>query len=121
MYGIGPGHIHSLCVGEMGIGITPKQVSEMTIDTILFLLADKKILRKSKKRRSMTGAVPIADEDGNIKGRTKDGKPIQGRIAGKSVARQLMEQEAEKRKLKPEPGWKRRQRKRLERRQKKGV
>jgi len=59
------------------------------------------------------GEVKIED-DGSIKGRAADGTPISGRIAGKSLARQLMEQEDEKRKqeelLKQRRGRKRRKR-----------
>jgi hypothetical protein len=36
-------------------------------------------------------AVTLADKDGFVKGRAADGTPIKGRIAGKSLAKQLAE------------------------------
>jgi len=63
------------------------------------LLTDRKILKSKQGRRSQT-ATPLAvigmAKDGKIKGRAEDGSEIRGRIAGKSVARQLMEEERKK-------------------------
>ncbi len=98
MYGLGPHHIQSLCVGEMGMGFTPKQVGGMTLDNIFMIFADKKILRKSTKRRTTTSIAPAIAKDGTAKGRAEDGTLIKGRVGGKSLARQLMEEE-EKKKL----------------------
>jgi hypothetical protein len=39
-------------------------------------------------------ALSRSDEHGLIRGRSAEGKPIQARIAGKSLARQLMERAA---------------------------
>jgi len=112
MCGIGPWHIQSLCVNDMGMGYTPQQVGEMTLDNIFMLLSDKKVLRKSVKRRSVKGAVPQIEKDGTVRGRAEDGTEIRGRIAGKSLARQLMEAENQVK----ESTWKIRSRKRAERR-----
>lgn len=96
MYGLGPHHIQSLCVGEMGMGFTPKQVGEMTLDNIYMIFANEKILRKTTKRRSTTSISPAMDKYGTAKGRAEDGTVIKGRVGGKSLARQLMEEEAKK-------------------------
>ena len=115
MFGVGPWHIQSLCVNDMGMGFTPQQIGDMTLDMLFMLLADKKVLRKSRKSRSMKSAAPIIAEDGTSKGRTKDGVPFTGRVRGKSLARELMEKEAASKK---ESGWQRRSRLRAERKAK---
>ena len=73
------------------------------MDQVLLMLADRKVLKaKQGKRKGMETAglamAAKADEDGLIAGRAADGTPIKGMWKGKSVARQLMEKEAEKRK-----------------------
>ena len=102
MCGITPWHIHILCKGGLdgGFGFRPKDVGDMTLDQVLMLLADPKVLRKSGNRRTasmgVTEAAVVAGTDGTVKGRAADGTPITGRIGGKSLARQLMDQEAAK-------------------------
>lgn len=118
MCGLGPYHIHSLCVNDMGMGFTPKQIGAMTLDMIFMLLADKKILRKSGKKRSAKKMFPAIGEDGIVKGRAEDGTAIEGRITGKSLARRLMEEEEQKKLQGPESAWQKRARKRAERRNK---
>lgn len=74
----------------------------LTLDQVFMRLADRKILEaKSDHRGRGVKTAPLnvignAAEDGTIQGRAKDGEKIQGRIGGKSVARQLMEVEAKK-------------------------
>lgn len=114
MCGIGPWHVQSLCVNDMGMGYTPQQVGEMTLDNIFMLLSNKKILRRSVKRRLVKGGMPLVEKDGTVRGRAEDGTEIRGRIAGKSLARQLMESENQI----EEPAWKVRARKRAERKNK---
>jgi hypothetical protein len=63
----------------------------MTLDQVFMLLADRKQLMSRRKTLGSLDVVPMADKDGFIKGRAKDGSPMLGRIAGKSLARQLME------------------------------
>jgi hypothetical protein len=63
----------------------------------------------SGRKREVDVSEVVPDSDGSIKGIAADGTPIKGRIAGKSLARQLMEKE-EKRKeeeLKKKQGRKR--------------
>ena len=64
MWGIGPWHIQALCIGEMGMGYSPQQIGAMTLDMFWMLYADKKILRKSRKRRSSGDIPPKIDADG---------------------------------------------------------
>ena len=66
----------------------------MTIDQILMRLTDKKLLEgKGKRGQAMLpmAAAALANKEGFIKGRAADGTPIKGRIAGKSLAKQLAE------------------------------
>lgn len=115
LYGIGCWHIHLLCDNPWvgGRGYTPNQVAEFTLDQVLMLLTDRKYLTHSRSETvEPLAATSMADKDGLIHGRDKDGKPIIGRIAGKSRARQLMEaaearKDAEK-KQQPSPRERRR-------------
>lgn len=102
MYGITTWHIRILCENpwEGGAGYTPEQVGNMTLDEVLMRLADKKVLKAKMNRSSRKGdsvtlkeVSSLASSDGTIKGRSKDGTPIKGRIRGKSVARELMEKQ----------------------------
>lgn len=101
MCGITPYHIRALCDNhwEGGLGQDPNDVGNMTLDQIFMMLTDKKFIRKDPDHRAArldaleTGA--LADKDGVIKGRAADGTPIKGRIAGKSLARQIAERDAE--------------------------
>jgi hypothetical protein len=73
----------------------------MTLDQALLLLADRKILKTRMGSRKGVMKEPLAmaakaDKDGKITGRAADGTVIKGVIRGKSVARQLMEQEEAK-------------------------
>ncbi len=114
--GITPWHIRALCDDpwEGGRGHRLADVVEMTLDQVLMLLADRKMLRRNKDgvrtAKTMPGAVR-RDKDGMVKGRAGDGTPIRGRIAGKSKARQLMEA-AEERRLKEKKEKRTRKRKR---------
>lgn len=80
----------------------------MTLDQIFMLLTDRKKLRRKDRGTARTqseqpvAAVGRQDADGMVKGRAEDGTPIRGRMGagGKSVARQLMEAEAAKRRKK---------------------
>ncbi len=112
-YGITPWHIRVLCDNpwEGGRGYTPREVGDMTIDEILMLLCDRKQLMNRSKSMSSAEAGVFADEHGNVKGRAADGTPIIGRIAGKSVARQLME-DAEVKAKQAAEGKRKRRRKR---------
>lgn len=110
--GLGPWHIHVLCMNswEGGRQYTPSQVGDLTLDEAFMLLADKKMLRKSGKRRTMKTDAIKTDADGFVHGRTKDGEPIKGRVRGKSVARQLMEEEEAKKAAAAQPQGRRRRR-----------
>lgn len=99
-------HLRILCENPWngGGGYTLDQIGQMTLDQIWFRLCEMKLLKNKVGKRSdkmdRTTAISTLqpDEDGLIKGRSADGTPIRGRIRGKSLARQLME-EAEERKL----------------------
>lgn len=99
-YGITPWHLRILCDDpwEGGRGQSLESVEKMTLDQVLMLLTDRKLLQRRQRTvpAAMVAAI-AAGPGGVIKGRAADGTPIQGKIGGKSLARQLMEaQEAEK-------------------------
>lgn len=83
-----------------GCGYTPKQIGELTPDQVYFCVADKKILRSGNSRTdkytSEQTASIASDKEGNIKGRDKDGNPLNLKMEGESLARRLMREEAEK-------------------------
>lgn len=99
--GLNAWHFRVLCDNPWngGGGYSPREVSRWTLDQCWFRLCDRDVLGSSvgRVKNVEVGEVKIED-DGSIKGRAADGTPISGRIAGKSLARQLMEQEDEKRK-----------------------
>lgn len=101
MTGITPWHIRVLCDNPLagGYGIPLSEIGNMTLDQMYMLMADRKTLRRKDGVRSRHVTPLVAagmTKDGVMKGRAKDGTPIQGRIRGKSVARQLMEDEQKK-------------------------
>lgn len=100
-----------------GGGYDVRDVASWTLDQIWFRLCDANVLKGGRGRRSamMDPSAVKVREDGAVYARAEDGTAIRGRIAGKSMARQLMEREAEKKKR--EEQWKA---KRERRRGKKG-
>jgi len=75
-------------------------VGSLTLDQIFMRLANKNVL-KAKMISGGIKASPLvvasdADADGMLRGRASDGTLIKGRVRGKSVARQLMEEEQAK-------------------------
>lgn len=101
--GVTAQHLRRLCEPGWngGAGYTPEQVGRMTLDQIWFRLIDAKVLegKESERTERVDPKAVQPDKDGMIRGRAADGTPIKGRIRGKSVARQLIE-EAEARKEK---------------------
>ena len=100
MWGIAPRHIRILCDNpwDGGRGYTPEEVGRMTLDEIIMLLTDKKLLRVTGKTR-VTKVAPLSvkpDKDGMARGRAADGTPIRLRVGGKSLAQQVREREAAK-------------------------
>ena len=81
----------------------------MTLDQVLMLLTDRDLLLRREKKIEAAAAGTLVDSDGMIAGRADDGSPIRGKIRGKSVARQLME-EQEKQRMKENKKQKRRRR-----------
>lgn len=116
LYGIGCWHVRVLCdnAWEGGRGYTPNQVGEFTLDQVLMLLTDRKILmgKRDQGMEPLTVAG-MASKDGAIRGRDKDGNPIVGRIAGKSKARQLMEAADARKALEQKNRTSRRERRRM--------
>jgi len=70
-------------------------VAKMTPDQVYHRLCKEEILkRKRGKRTTKLPALGLAQrEDGCVLGRAADGSPIVGRIAAKSKAAQLREQQ----------------------------
>lgn len=110
-------HIRILCDNpwDGGAGYTIEQVGQMTLDQIWARLCDRDVLKRAVGQRhslvtsleALTVVKP--DNSGLIKGVSRDGKPMKARIAGKSKARQLME-EREKRKAQERAERKKRRR-----------
>jgi hypothetical protein len=104
LYGIGPKHIKKLCENpwEGGLGLRPKDVAEMTLDQVFFMLADIEDLRgsgiyRTKKTTSLEALNMIRpDKDGKFKGVDKDGNPIKARIGGESLAARLNREKEER-------------------------
>lgn len=94
-------HFRVLCDNPWygGGGYSPREVARWSLDQCWFRLCDRDVLGSTMGRtRSVeVGEVKI-ETDGTVKGRAADGTPIRGRIAGKSLACQLMEEAEEKRK-----------------------
>ena len=69
----------------------------MTLDSIVMLLTDRKLLRISGKRRitTMPSLQVKPDKDGFAKGRAADGTPIKAKIGGKSLAQRIAERDAQ--------------------------
>jgi len=68
----------------------------MTLDQVFMLLTDRNVLRKRRGRIVNIDPLQAAKmtKDGKIKGRAADGSIIYGRVGGKSLARQKMEEQA---------------------------
>jgi len=92
---------------EGGGGHQPLEVARWTPDQVWFRLCDKNLLKLDGRVQAMDPVAVKTDEDGIVAGRAMDGTPIKGRIAGKSLARQLMEQAQAQKKAEEETKSKR--------------
>lgn len=103
MCGLTPYHIRLLVDDpwEGGRGEKLREVANMTLDQVFFLLCDRKKMKRRKGQ--IAPAVARVDKDGFVKGRAADGTPIRGKVGGKSVARKLMEAAAERKKKESKP------------------
>lgn len=90
---------------EGGGGHQPGDVARWTPDQVWFRLCSRDLLKSDGRTQTTEPIAVKADKDGMVAGRAADGTPIKGRIAGKSLARQLMEQ-AQVRKAKEKSGLK---------------
>lgn len=96
-----------------GCGYTYEQVGQMTPDQIWHRLTDRELLKHARGKRTkkmqsgVAGGYIRPEENGMIRGRAKDGSLIKGKIAGKSKARQLMEEATKKRESEKKPRRKR--------------
>jgi len=85
---------------EGGGGYSIKEIGGWSPDQVYFRLASLDTIKaKAGAEKKTVKAHPLAaaqqaDKDGNISGRDKDGNPIKAKIRGKSLARQLMEEQA---------------------------
>jgi len=77
---------------EGGGGHQPREVARWTPDQVWFRLCSRDLLKTDGRTQTTEPMAVKADEDGMVVGRATDGTPIKGRIVGKSMARQLMEQ-----------------------------
>jgi hypothetical protein len=100
--GITAWHIRRLCDNpwDGGGGYAAEQVGRMTLDQIWARLCDADLLKRevgSRTEKREVVQVRAAAKDGKIAGRDRDGNPIRGIVRGKSVARQLMEEQEKRR------------------------
>ena len=106
---------------EGGAGMSVREVALLSADQCYHRLCDSKILKSTGKRSQSLhslAAANMADENGEVKGRTADGQKIKRkiRVGGKSLARRLMEEEEAKRKAAEEEARKTKKQTRRERR-----
>lgn len=100
LWGISPRHIRRLCDNPWngGLGYTPAEVGDMTLDQIFMLLADPKVLRASNRMRTQKvkpqdTALLRSRGDGTVAARDREGRPIVLRHSGgKSKAQQIQEE-----------------------------
>lgn len=68
-----------------------------SLDQCWFRFASLEFLsEKGGKTKDIEPSGVIPDKDGMVKGKTIDGVPFKAKVVGKSLCRQLMEQEEEK-------------------------
>ena len=70
---------------------------DLTLDQIIMRLVDRKNLLAKQGKGIKTEPMSVAakaGKDGKVQGRAADGTPLRAKIGGKSLARQLMEEEA---------------------------
>ncbi|MFH1743165.1 MAG: hypothetical protein ABIH23_29510, partial [bacterium] len=107
-------HFRMLCENPWngGGGCLIRDVMKWSLDQIWFMLCKAEVLKRGTAERTeqMEPTSVKIDDDGFVRGRAADGTPIRGRIGGKSLARQLMEQEEEKRKK--QEAWQKRRKRR---------
>lgn len=110
--GIGPWHIRVLTDDPWlgGMGHPLQEVANWTLDQILFALGERKHYLKRRRSVAPTEATGMTDEKGLIRGRAADGTPIRGRIVGKSLARQLIEEAEAEAERKRQDGRRRKKR-----------
>jgi len=87
---------------EGGGGHQPTEVAGWSPDQVWFRLCDKDLLKLDGRTQTMAPGAVRTSVDGVVAGRAADGTPIKGRIAGKSLARQLMERVQARKKLEQE-------------------
>lgn len=86
---------------EGGGGHQPRDVARWTPDQVWFRLCSRDLLKSEGGSQTTEPMAVKVGTDGMVAGRAADGTPIKGRITGKSLARQLIEQ-AQARKAKEE-------------------
>ena len=92
-YGLSAWFVRVLCDNPMegGFGYTPNQVGDMTVDQVLMLMADRKMLKHRTKQIESLQMAQLANARGEIRGVAADGTEMRAHIRGKSKARALME------------------------------
>jgi hypothetical protein len=92
LYGLNPYHVRLLVDDPWNGGAGFQgDVGALTVDEVLMRLTDRKLLKAKTGAGLKTPPLAVAKDDG-LAGRTEDGRVFKGRVRGKSVARQLMEE-----------------------------
>lgn len=105
---------------EGGYGYRPEEVGKLTPDQIFFLLTDKKHLRAGPDRTASMVSLEVAalaDADGMIKGRDRDGNPIKAQVLGETLAARLTREQQEAEEASKTPRQRRRGGRRRRKRQ----
>ncbi len=130
--GVNVYHLRMLTESEWngGAGLSYLEVGQMTLDQIWHRLCDLEILKaktegKPSSLSDRSRVKPLEatsqlkpNDQGLIRGRDSEGKPMMAKIRGKSLARQLMEEAEERKKAEAKQKEKQERRERRERRRK---
>jgi len=81
-----------------GKGMSLADIGRLTLDQVFMMLVDRKNMQKGSKM-TVSAAKGLVGKDGFIRGWSADGKPIKGVIAGKSLARQIIERKLREKNL----------------------
>jgi len=80
------------------LGYTPRDVAELTLDQICFLLCERKMLEAKPGERVVKMSVHEAaslSRNSVLKGRAADGSPMQATVGGMSLVARLRKQKEE--------------------------
>jgi len=85
-----------------GYGLSPREVSQLTLDQVCFLLCDRDILKGGDRIKKVSVEESIfylrKSKDGKFLGRSYDGSVIEAEIGGESLVSRLRKEGRKRRK-----------------------